>query len=260
MVAPHRHGPASIHHLKEDGTATSGNWSGYVIAAAPGSAATSVSVTSVSGSWVVPTVTCSAGSSTEYSAFWVGIDGWGSSTVEQTGTDSDCSKGKPSYYAWYEFYPEGPYYATGLTDLQPGDFMSATVTYNAGTFTVAITDVSNPHLPPFTTIFTPTHQTGTPQRLSAEWITEQTGKLADFVTVKYGDYYTSVTDTCFATATVPGATNTGAIGSFPEANVWSVTMEERNGTALATPSPLVKDNEGVGLLSSFFVDWKSAGR
>ena len=118
-VAPHRHGPASNRHLKEDGTATSSNWGGYVIAPATGNSATSVSVTSVSGSWTVPKVTCGKGSSTEYASFWVGIDGWDSSTVEQTGTDSDCSNGKPSYYAWYEFYPEGAYYATGLTNLAP---------------------------------------------------------------------------------------------------------------------------------------------
>jgi Peptidase A4 family len=265
-VAPHRHGPASNRHLKEDGTATSSNWGGYAIAAAPGNSATSVSVTSASGSWVVPTVTCSANSSTEYASFWVGIDGWDSSTVEQTGTDSDCSKGKPSYYAWYEFYPEGPYYAGELTDLHAGDVISATVTYNtsgalSGTFTVAITDEQQPSLG-FTATLTPTHQTGTPSRSSAEWITERTGKLADFVTVNYGDQYTNVSGTRYATGTVNGTPYTNdAIGSFPAANVLSVTMEGRNGTPIAIPSALMSKTPGTpgSPLSSFFVDWKSAG-
>ena len=39
------------------------------------------------------------------SAFWVGLDGYSSTSVEQLGTDSDCVSGKPSYYAWYEMYP-----------------------------------------------------------------------------------------------------------------------------------------------------------
>lgn len=137
--------------------------------------------------------------------------------------------------------------------------MSATVTYNAnGTFTATITDVSNSSLEPFNTTFTPTHKTGTPQRSSAEWITEQTGKLADFGTVYFGDVYTKVPSTCFATATVNGTMSTGAIGSFPSANVWSSTMvNEKNGDPMATPSALISDNQGSP--SSFYVDWNSVG-
>ncbi len=148
-------------------------------------------------------------------------------------------------------------YAGALTNLQPGDVMSANVTYNSnGTFTVTITDAQQPSLE-FSTTLTPTHQTGAPLRSSAEWITEQTGKLADFVTVNYGDHYTGVSGTCYATATVNGTPySNDAIGSFPAANVLSVTMEGRNGTKIATPSPtLIKGTEGT--LSSFFVDWNN---
>ena len=67
-------------------TTQSTNWSGY--AATGGSGA----YTSVSGSWTEPTVTCSQ---TAYSSFWVGLDGYNSNTVEQTGTDSDCSGSTP---------------------------------------------------------------------------------------------------------------------------------------------------------------------
>ena len=62
------------------------------------------------GSWIVPPVTCPSTPS-QYSSFWVGIDGDNSNTVEQTGTDSDCSTGTPNYYAWFEFYPQPGYYA-----------------------------------------------------------------------------------------------------------------------------------------------------
>ena len=41
-----------------------------------------------------------------YAAFWVGLDGYTSKSVEQLGTDSDCTNvNSPSYYAWYEMYP-----------------------------------------------------------------------------------------------------------------------------------------------------------
>src|SRR4051794_32080572 len=59
---------------------TSSNWSGYAV--------TGGTYTSVSASWTEPSVSCSG---TAYSSFWVGLDGDTSSTVEQTGTDADCS-------------------------------------------------------------------------------------------------------------------------------------------------------------------------
>ena len=110
---------------------TSTNWSGYV--AAPGT------FTSVSAQWTEPTVTC--GASAAYSAFWVGIDGDTSSTVEQTGTDADCSGGSPKYYAWYEMYPKFPVNLSGA--VHPGDAMTATVsTSGGGQFTLALTDLT----------------------------------------------------------------------------------------------------------------------
>ena len=43
---------------------------------------------------------------TTYSSAWVGIDGFSSTTVEQTGTEMDVtSSGKVEYSAWYELYP-----------------------------------------------------------------------------------------------------------------------------------------------------------
>ena len=75
---------------------TSTNWSGYAVSGAADS------VSKVAGTWTVPTVSTSTNG---YSAVWVGIDGYSSSSVEQIGTGKEVYGGKASYYAWYEMYP-----------------------------------------------------------------------------------------------------------------------------------------------------------
>lgn len=72
----------------------------------------------------------------------MGIDGYSSNTVEQTGTDSDCVNGKPVYYAWFEFYPHPSFSVNSLT-IQPGDVISAEVSAGAkGEFTVTLMDTT----------------------------------------------------------------------------------------------------------------------
>lgn len=110
---------------------TSSNWSGY--------SAVNGRYTSVSANWTQPTASCT--SATTYSSFWVGLDGNGSNTVEQTGASADCSGGSPRYYAWYEMYPKYPVNLS-LT-IRPGNAMSASVTTDgAGRFTLTITNTS----------------------------------------------------------------------------------------------------------------------
>ncbi len=79
-------------------TVTSTNWAGY--------AATGSTYTSVSTTFTQPSVSCSGRSGT-YAAFWVGLDGYSSSTVEQTGTMAECSGSTAEYVGWYEMYPQG---------------------------------------------------------------------------------------------------------------------------------------------------------
>jgi hypothetical protein len=118
-----RHG---LNHKITNSSST--NWSGYAV--------TGSRFTSVSSSWTEPTVTCSG---TAYSSFWVGLDGDTSSTVEQTGTDADCSGATPKYYAWYEMYPKFP--VNFSNPVHAGDKMSASVTTNgSGSFTLTISD------------------------------------------------------------------------------------------------------------------------
>jgi hypothetical protein len=129
---PAARGPARFDPNKKISQSTSSNWSGY--------SAINGRYTSVSASWTQPTANCTA--ATTYSSFWVGLDGYGSNTVEQTGTSADCSGGSPRYYAWYEMYPKFPVNLS-LT-INPGDSISAAVaTDGGGRFTLTITNNSN---------------------------------------------------------------------------------------------------------------------
>jgi hypothetical protein len=73
-------GPTSlVSGVGHQTSTTSTNWSGY--------ADTAGTYTSASASWTQPAGTCSKGD--QYAAFWVGIDGYSSETVEQTGSEVD---------------------------------------------------------------------------------------------------------------------------------------------------------------------------
>jgi len=112
---------------------TSSNWSGYVATGGTGA------FSSVSASWVEPTGHCTSGS--QYSSFWVGLDGFSSRTVEQTGSEVDCSGSTPLYYAWWEMYP-GPSH-TFSNPVSPGDNFTASVTFDGGgRFTLTISDTT----------------------------------------------------------------------------------------------------------------------
>ena len=153
---------------------TSTNWSGYVVTGGSGA------FNSVSSNWTEPSASCSGG--TQYAAFWVGLDGYNSDSVEQTGTDSDCSGGSPDYYGWYEMYPADPVYFTN--PVSPGDGMSASVTVSGTNYTLTLTDNTQG--------WTQTeNETGSFSNSSAEVITEAPSSsegplpLADFGTINY---------------------------------------------------------------------------
>ena len=112
---------------------TSTNWSGYAVSGhGPYS--------SVSSSWVQPAVDCKA-TPTGWSSFWVGLDGDTTNTVEQTGTEADCSGGTAVYSGWYEMYPKYP--VTYRNPVSAGDRMSATVTATSGgSFQLTLNDTT----------------------------------------------------------------------------------------------------------------------
>ena len=158
-------------------TAESTNWSGYAVTGANGA------FTSVSGSWTQPAATCPRRGS-QYASFWVGLDGFNSNSVEQTGTDSDCSRGTPHYYGWYEMYPAFP--VNFSNPVHPGDAMSASVTFSGSeTFTLVLHDATQGWTQNIVQ-----NQTGL-ARSSAEVITEAPSSnsgvlpLANFGTINY---------------------------------------------------------------------------
>src|SRR6185369_254890 len=111
--------------------AESTNWSGY--------AATTGTYTSVSASWTEPTGTCSG--SAKYSSFWVGLDGYNSNSVEQTGSEVDCSGRTALYYSWYEMFPAAPVNYTNT--VRPGDHFTASVTFSGtSTYTLKLSDTT----------------------------------------------------------------------------------------------------------------------
>lgn len=109
------------------------NWSGYA-----DSSSTAGEFSRVSGSWTVPSVTCTAEHRIE--SQWVGLDGFSNGTVEQTGTISQCFEGKALYYTWYEMAPSA-LVSVGST-VQPGDKISASVTRSGTKYTIKLTDAT----------------------------------------------------------------------------------------------------------------------
>lgn len=215
-----RHTAPRIHVAGRDSQST--NWSGY--------ATTGTTYSSVGGHWTEPTATCGGGQ-TAYSSFWVGLDGDTTSSVEQTGTDADCSGGSPTYYAWYEMYPKYPVNLSGT--VRPGDSITASVTFTGGGhFALKISDATQGWT------FTTTQSSRKAKRGSAEWIAEAPSgsggvlPLANFGTVNFSS--------CDA--------NGVSISSNP--NPDEIVMVTSGGTVKAQPSGL-----GSGG-SSFSVAWK----
>lgn len=104
------------------------NWGGYV--------AHGETFNSATASWTVAKVSCRT--QNDLYAPWVGIDGDGTQTVEQTGVATDCQTGQPRHEAWYEMYPAAPvYYGDPIST---GDKFTASVTASGTNFTLKITD------------------------------------------------------------------------------------------------------------------------
>jgi hypothetical protein len=207
---------------------TSSNWSGYAVVANRGA------VSAVSGSWVVPAV---SGKGNAFSSAWVGIDGDGSGTVEQIGTDSDVSHGTPTYYAWYEMYP-APLVSVSLT-IHASDTVSASVTYKSGQFTLQLSDVTTGES------FSVSQKDSRARRSSADWVQEAPSAggfaltLANFGSISFSG----------AQATINGTT--GPVdAAFGKASVDEISMKQ--GLAIvAAPSALT--DSGSPATSSFTV-------
>ena len=119
----------------------------------------------MTASWIEPYATNCSTVPNGWSSPWVGIDGDTSSTVEQIGTDSDCSRGAPTYYAWWEMYPKSLVTISAIR-VHPGDGFTATVSYGSGGFTLTLIDTTTGAR------FTTTQSSNKAHRSSVEWIME----------------------------------------------------------------------------------------
>jgi hypothetical protein len=156
----------------------SSNWSGYAVIGG--------GFTSVTGRWVVPTLTPSR--SNTYSSSWVGIGGLFNSTMIQAGTEQDFVDGAAGYHVWWEILPAAQTAIPERTvKVRAGDAMTASISLPCGSaqWTITITDVTRNQS--FTT-----RQAYNGQRTSAEWIEEATlvdghiARLAHIGTAAFG--------------------------------------------------------------------------
>jgi len=178
--------------------------------------------THASADWTVPSVSGASGNS----ASWVGLDGDGSATVEQTGTESAISGGHQLDYAWVELYPAPQVILPGT--VHPGDKMAASVTTTGnGYYAISITDTTRGwHYAKTTADFSASNA-------SAEVVTEAPSSAATGNVLPLAD---------FGAQTFTHVSITG--------DASQITMVARNGAVKASVS---------GSQRGFTVDFRSAG-
>jgi hypothetical protein len=207
--------------------AESTNWSGY--------ADTGSNFSQVAGSWSEPGASCSR--STTYAAFWVGIDGYSSDSVEQDGTLIECYNRHAYQYSWWEMYPTNDIQVVGES-VAAGDSISASVARSGDSYTLSVSDPTHS-----ANSFTTTQSCSDCANSSAEWIAEapcctSSGgilPLADFGTWNESG------------ATVTEGSTSGVISSFTDDEI---TMVDNSGLVKAQPGPLNSGGNG------FSVTWE----
>ncbi len=226
---------ATDHAVRGHAVATKGltqvdstNWSGYADDNSTGN-----TYSTVTGNWTEPTVTCS-GFTESLAAFWVGIDGFTSGSVEQDGTLAECYFGHAYYYTWWEMYPTNSIQVVGES-LRPGDSISASVVRSGSSYTLKVTDSSRS-----ADSFTTTQSCSSCANSSAEWIAEAPSSSSGVLPLSD-----------FHSWTLSGATVTsgssGVISSFPDDEL---TMVDSSGAVKALPGPLNGSGNG------FSVTWE----
>jgi hypothetical protein len=208
------------------------NWSGYVD--------TGGTFSAVNASWTVPAVNCEAAPNAD-SSQWIGIDGYteNSDTVEQDGTEADCSNGTPVYDAWYEMFGDQAVndgYEVSLSPstypLAAGDEVSAAVSLAGSDWTLSIDDTTagwNFRK----TVATPSPA---PAQSSAEWIVERPEECSNSCSLVSLADFGSVN---FAGATADDNDEVGPISQFAST---PIEMAMGSNDVLAAPSAL--DNTG----------------
>ena len=202
------------------------NWSGY--------ADTGSSFSQAAGSWTEPSASCSR-HTTSYAAFWVGIDGYTSSTVEQDGTIIECMRGHAYQFSWWEMYPTNDIQVVG-SSVAAGDSITASVVRSGTTYTLAVTDSTHP-----ANSFSTNQSCSGCANSSAEWIAEApSGSSGILPLADFGSWTESG-------ATVTEGSTKGVISSFTDDEI---TMINSSGQVKAQPSALNGSGNG------FSVTWE----
>jgi Peptidase A4 family len=200
------------------------NWSGYADDNSEGN-----SYSEVSGYWYQPSVSCTSDSDTELAAFWVGIDGYNSGTVEQDGTLAECYDGSVYYYTWWEMYPSNAIQVVG-DSLSPGDYIYAQVVdEGGGDYALQVADYSDS-----ADSFSTEQNCSDCTDSSAEWIAEApSGGGSIYPLADYGSW------SVFSATVTSGYQ--GVISSFPDDEI---TMIDSSGNDESVPSGLVSTGDG----------------
>ena len=192
----------------------------------------------VNSNWTVPTISCTA--ATSYSAHWIGIDGATSSTVEQDGTEANCSGGAPSYDAWYEMYGDNAVnngyeveLAPSSYPVYPGDAMTASVSVANNVWTLAVSDAgsaANAHNWQFSTAI---NYSGAAQT-SAEWVVER----PEICYIIFDCSLTTLANFGSVTFTNSTATENSSTGPISAAASYAAIEMMDGSTPVAVPSSL----------------------
>jgi Peptidase A4 family len=191
------------------------NWSGY--------ADTGSNFSKVSAHWTEPTATCT--STTSLAAFWVGIDGFTSDSVEQDGTLIECSGGSAFYFTWWEMFPSNDIQVVGDT-LSPGDSINASVTRSGTSYSLKLTDSTD------TADSFSTKQTCSASSCvdsSAEWIAEAPSSSSGVEPLSHFSTWKC------ASSKVSTTSASGVISSFTDDEI---TMVDSSGNVESQPSHL----------------------
>jgi hypothetical protein len=204
------------------------NWSGY--------ADTGSNFSKITATWKEPSVS-SCGSATSLAAFWVGIDGYTSASVEQDGTLIECFEGTAFQFTWWEMYPTNDIQTVGST-VAAGDSISASVVRTGTSYKLAVTDSTHT-----ANSFSTTQTCSSCANTSAEWIAEApSGSSGVEPLSNFGTWSA-------ASATVAEGATSGVISSFTDDEI---TMIDSSSNVKAQPSALNAGGNG------FSVTWKRA--
>jgi Peptidase A4 family len=188
----------------------SSGWAGYELSGASGA------FSSVSASWTQPAATCTKGD--QDVAFWVGLDGVSSDSVEQIGTETDCASGSASTFGWYEMYPADPVNFTN--PVKAGDVLTASVTFSGtNKYTLVLSDATESWTK------TVTKAESGLARSSAEVVTSGPGAAGG-----------STTLTNFGKITYTGCTVNGT--SMGGQSPVKVTMVDEKGLVMVSPTAM----------------------